>query len=89
MKLLPKLSAVSISTITRIACVLALLALSSMVISVLFPRPLPIIFAMSAGHALGGLAFLCYLAAVIVDAARARPSSAPPSETETQNLRRS
>ncbi len=75
MKLAARLSAVPLPLIVRVACVLALLALASMVISVLFPRPLPVIFAMSIGHALGALAFVCYLGAVIIDAARSRSKS--------------
>jgi hypothetical protein len=72
LKLATRLSAISLPLIVRVACVLALLALATMVVSVLVPRPLPVILAMSIGHALGGLAFICYLGAVIIDAARSR-----------------
>jgi hypothetical protein len=49
------------------ACVLCLLGLASMVWSVLDPRPVPVMFAMSVGQGLGILSFLCYLAAILLD----------------------
>ena len=60
----------SVAHLTRLAAVLALVALAAIVISVLFPRPLPVIFAMSAGHVIGGTAFACYLLAVLLDVSR-------------------
>ncbi|HVJ15284.1 MAG TPA: hypothetical protein VM686_07580 [Polyangiaceae bacterium] len=77
MKLLVKVSAVSASRLTRIACVVGLPALLSMAYSVLDPRPLPVIWAMSVGQGLGVLAFLFYLLAVVVDTARSRPPAKP------------
>jgi hypothetical protein len=68
----------SIAGLTRVACVLALLALGLISCSVLFPQPLPVILAMSLGHAVGGAAFACYLLAVILDATRRSP---PPALT--------
>ena len=41
----------------RIACALGLVALAMMCVSILFPRPLPVILAMSLGHVIGGAAF--------------------------------
>ena len=66
----------------RLACVLALLALVIMCASILFPRPLPVIMAMSAGHVVGGAAFATYLLAVIIDSARPRPAQ-PKDATDT------
>jgi len=65
----------SVPELVRVACVLALLALALVCWSVLQPRPIPVILAMSAGHAIGGTAFACYLLAVILDAVR-RPRPA-------------
>ncbi len=62
---------------------LALVALGLMCGSILWPRPLPVILAMSAGHLIGGSALACYLLAVILDAVArpALPSLAPAPET--------
>jgi hypothetical protein len=60
----------SVAHLTRVAAILALVGLGSMVYSVLVPRPLPVIFAMSVGHVIGGAAFACYLVAVLLDVSR-------------------
>ena len=52
------------------------LALALMSYSLLDPRALQVIVAMSLGHAFGFGAFGCYLFAVVLDAARARANSA-------------
>ena len=65
----------SVAHLTRVAAVLALIALAIIVFSVLFPRPLPVIFAMSAGHIIGGAAFACYLLAVLLDISRSDTKS--------------
>ncbi|HWA78536.1 MAG TPA: hypothetical protein VG937_39645 [Polyangiaceae bacterium] len=72
----------SVPSLLRLACVLALLALGILCVSVLVPRPIPVIFAMSAGHAVGGAAFALYVLAVILDAVlKSSPrSSVPPSD---------
>lgn len=70
MNWLARLRAQSVTGLTRFACILALLALALMSYSIVSPRPLPVILAMSVGHALGGAAFLAYLVAVVLDAAR-------------------
>ncbi|HTQ06952.1 MAG TPA: hypothetical protein VMI54_24005 [Polyangiaceae bacterium] len=67
MKLLDGLRAHSVTWLVRIACYLALVALAIMVVSLLVPRPLPVIFAMSVGHLIGILAFACYFASVLLD----------------------
>ena len=38
--------------------------------SIISPRPLPVVFAMSVGQGIGILAFLCYLLAVVIDVGR-------------------
>lgn len=60
----------SVRGLTRAACMLALVGLAVLCFSVVVPRPLPVIFAMSAGHVIGVAAFLSYLLAVVLDAAR-------------------
>ena len=64
----------SVERLTTVAAVLALTGLAVMVVSVIFPRPLVVILAMSGGHAIGGAAFVCYLLAVLLDVARAPES---------------
>jgi hypothetical protein len=80
MSLYARLAGRSVPRLVRLACVLALAALTLICTSVLIPGPLPVILAMSAGHALGGAAFACYLLAVILDATgRPSPESVPPA----------
>jgi len=76
----------SVRHLTRIAAVLALIGLATMVLSVLWPRPLLVILAMSAGHGIGIAAFFCYLLAVLLDVSRSTPppsSLAPPKDEPT------
>lgn len=70
----------SVPHLIRVACFAALIALSSMAYSVISLKPLPVIFAMSVGHAIGVFAFLLYLLAVILDTQRAsvEPHGAAP-----------
>jgi hypothetical protein len=51
----------------------ALAGLGMMAVSVLYPRPLAVILAMSMGHGLGMIAVLCYVLAVILDVAQKPP----------------
>jgi hypothetical protein len=73
--------------LVRAAALLALLALACMVWSLLDPRPVPIMVAMSVGQALGTLSFLLYASVVVVDgyrstrAARAAEPAAPTAVT--------
>jgi hypothetical protein len=60
----------SVTGLTRFACILTLIALAMMSYSIVSPRPLPVILAMSVGHAIGVAAFVCYLLAVVLDTAR-------------------
>ena len=78
MRLLDRVLHRSVPELVRAACVLALIALGLMCWSVLEPRPVPVVLAMSAGHVVGASAFACYLLAVILDAVR-RP---PPTDKE-------
>lgn len=83
MNLLSRILRRSVSELVRIACILALIGLLVMCYSVLSPGALPVIGAMTVGHAIGGGAVACYLLAVIIDEAR-RPrgrSSLPPAAT--------
>jgi hypothetical protein len=64
----------SVRHLTRLAATLALAGLALMAYSIVSPRPLPVILAMSVGHGLGIAAFFCYLLAVVVDVARSAPA---------------
>ncbi len=83
MNLRTQLESRSVRQLTRLACILALVGLAVICLSVIYPRPLAVIFAMSGGHAIGVAAFGCYLLAVLLDLARregklpAHASSAP------------
>lgn len=72
MTVLQRLLAASVLKLTRAACVSALLGLALMSYSLLDPRAIPVIVAMSVGHAFGFAAFGCYLLAVILDVRRDR-----------------
>ena len=72
MSILRRVLQSSIMTLTRIACVCALLGLSLMAYSLLDPRAIPVIVAMSVGHAFGFAAVGCYLLAVVLDTQRSR-----------------
>ena len=54
------------------ACVAALVALALVVWSILDPRPVPVVIAMSVAQGLGTLSLLAYLWVVIDDLVRAR-----------------
>lgn len=74
----------SVRELVRAACVLSLAGLAVMAASILWPRPLTIIAAMSVGQVIGGAGFACYLVAVVIDAAGSRrpTPSAPPLPSE-------
>jgi hypothetical protein len=81
----------SVRGLIRLACVLALAGLFVLCFSVIVPRPIPVIFAMSVGHGIGIAAFLCYLLAVVLDAARREGtapggSSVPPATNDDGSL---
>lgn len=62
----------SVTELTRVACVLALLGLAVMVYPLLVPGALTVVLSMALGHTLGIAAFACYLLAVVLDLARRR-----------------
>lgn len=70
MNLVARIEHSSVRALTRLACILALMGLAVFSCSVVFPLPLPVIFAMSGGHVLGVAAFSCYLLAILLDLAR-------------------
>jgi hypothetical protein len=78
MNLVQRLLGKSVTRLTRTACWLALAGLAVMSYSIISPRPLPVIFAMSVGQGIGILAFLCYLLAVVIDVGRQPPRSSRP-----------
>lgn len=83
MSLRTRLAQGSVSGLLKLACVLSLLALALICFAVFVPRPLPVILAMSAGHAVGGAAFACYLLAVVLDAMGRTPATSTESATST------
>lgn len=75
----------SVRRLTRLAVVLALIGLGIMTYSIVVPRPVPIILAMSVGQLIGVLAFFFYVLAVIVDMLRGPPRDSirtPPPDVE-------
>jgi hypothetical protein len=66
LKLSPRLARLALTA----SCSCALLALALMVWSVLDPRPLPVVVAMSVGQAIGTLSLLLYLVVVGFDLRR-------------------
>lgn len=88
MSLIRRILRRSVNELTRAACVLALVALAIMVASVVYPKPLVVILAMSVGHGIGAAALGCYVLAVIVEASRssaATSASHQPGEGETRS----
>lgn len=73
MRLVEKIARASVPGLIRFSCVLSLVGLAILMISIFVPGPLPVIFAMSLGHVVGGTAFACYVLAVILDTARREP----------------
>lgn len=84
MKVLPRLLGRSVESLVRLACFLALLGLFVLCVSILWPKPLPVIFAMSGGHLIGILAFACYLLAIVLDIRRAeRPRASVEEDVQS------
>jgi hypothetical protein len=69
MKPITRIARASVPQLIRVACVLSLAGLAIIVYSILSPRPLAVISAMSIGHGIGAAAFACYLLAVVLDTA--------------------
>jgi hypothetical protein len=78
MNFIQRLRGKSVMALTRTACWLALAGLAAMSYSIVSPRPLPVVFAMSVGQGIGILAFFCYLLAVVIDVGRQPPTSLRP-----------
>jgi hypothetical protein len=80
----------SVPSLIRLACIMALAGLLALVLTVVWPKPLMVVVVMGVGHVFGAAAFLCYLAAVVVDNRRlhkeavARASLAPSSAKATK-----
>jgi hypothetical protein len=68
----------------QVACVLALVALALFVWSVLDPRPIPVILAMSVGQVLGSLSFAAFLLVVAYDLRGGRQKSEATGQTEKE-----
>ena len=69
--------------VLRLACANALAALALIVWSLLDPRPVPLVLAMSVGQALGTASFVAFLLVVADDLRRAeRPVSQRPGPGE-------
>jgi hypothetical protein len=65
------------------SCVIALVALALVVWSIVDPRPVPVVIAMSVAQGLGTLSLLLYLLVVVMDLRQKRVlSDAPPEDKE-------
>ncbi len=73
----------SVLSLTRAACVFALLGLGLMAYSLLDARAIPVIVAMSVGHGFGFAAFGCYLLAIVLDARRNRAAEPTPPRAKS------
>ena len=73
----------SVLKLTRAACLFALVGLALMSYSLFDPRAIPVIVAMSVGHAFGFVAFGCYLLAVLLDVRRLGAESARPGRANS------
>ena len=60
-----------------LSCVLTIVALALIVVGLIFPTPMTVIVALSAGQAIGTLAFALFLWAVINDLRGARARDDP------------
>jgi hypothetical protein len=56
-----------VENLIRLACVSALVGLAVMMVSIVYPAPLLVIFAMSGGQVIGVFAVLCYALAIVLD----------------------
>jgi hypothetical protein len=67
MNIFARVQQTSVVALTRAACIFALGGLSLMSYSIIDPRAIPVIAAMSVGHVFGISAFACYLLAIVLD----------------------
>ena len=61
----------SIEAVTRGSAILALAGLALVALSLLVPRPIPVVIAMTVGQVLGTASLLLFLLALVLD--RSRP----------------
>jgi hypothetical protein len=73
---------ITTSRLLRLAAVLSMVGLAFMIWSLLDPRPIPIMAAMSIGQGIGMLSFAIFLGVVIFDAWRTSKRAPPPSDEE-------
>ena len=66
----------------RLAAICSLVGLAFMIWSLLDPRPIPIMAAMSVGQGIGMLSFVMFLGVVVYDAWRASKRTPPPDEKD-------
>jgi hypothetical protein len=70
--------------VVRLAAIVGLFALACMVWSLLDPRPVPIMVAMSVGQGLGAMSLLLYVVVVVVEARRAARTSELPAASAAE-----
>ncbi len=70
-----------------IACALALVGLALIVWSIVDPRPVPVVVAMSVAQGVGTLSLLVYLVVVIADLRRARVLGGGPEGSSEEKPR--
>jgi hypothetical protein len=77
--LIARLRPIAMTSLVRLACWVALVGLAVISLSILYPAPLLVIFAMSVGQVIGIAAFLLYLLSVLMDIVRGHehPPDAP------------
>jgi hypothetical protein len=76
-KLLIALAHRSVRGLVRAAAVLALLGLALMSLSIVWPRPIIVVLAMSVGHVIGAAAVGCYVLGILLTMRRTLPPVAP------------
>ena len=62
----------SIETVTRWSALLALAGLALVALSLLVPKPLPVVAAMTLGQVLGTASLLLFVSALVLDLLRGR-----------------
>jgi hypothetical protein len=70
-------------TVLLLASILTLLGLALMVLSVLEPKPIPVVVGLSVGQGLGALGFALYAVIVGIDLWKARILDVPPPTSKT------
>jgi hypothetical protein len=76
-KLLVTLVHRSVRGLVRAAAVLALVGLALMSLSIVWPRPIIVVLAMSVGHVIGAAAVGCYVLGILLTMRRAPPPAPP------------